>query len=50
MTKKTKELLEQIPSIWYFITFKDQIEALLDSKSEINSISQVFDHQLGFTI
>ena len=40
--KKIEEKLEQIPYIWNFITFKNQIEALLDSKSKINTISQAF--------
>ena len=50
MTKKKKEELEWVPYIWYFITFKDQIEVLLDSRSEINIISQVFANQLGLKI
>ena len=32
------------------MTFKDQIKALLDSKSKINLISQAFIAQLGFKI
>lgn len=28
--------LNQLPCIWYPIIFKDQIEALLNSKSEVN--------------
>ncbi len=31
-------------------TFKDQIEALLNSRSEVNAISQAFAHQLGLKI
>ena len=45
-----KEELEQVPYIWYFITFKDQTEAMLDLKSKVNAINQAFAHQLGFTI
>ena len=48
MTGKKEEKLERVPYIWYPITFKDQTEALLDSKSEVNAMSQVFAHQLGF--
>ena len=48
--KKREEELKQIPYIWYPVTFKDQTEALLDSKSEINAISLVFASQLGFRI
>ncbi len=52
MTEKTEEIkeLEWIPSIWYFVTFKDQIEALLDSKSEINTMNLAFAHQFGIKI
>ncbi len=42
MTKKMEEELERVPYIWYLITFKDQTKALLDSKSEVNAMSQVF--------
>ena len=45
MTEKKiveKKELEQIPCIWYSITFKDQTKALLDSESEVNAISQIF--------
>ena len=43
MTKKTKkEELEWVFCIWYFVTFKDQTKALLNLKSEVNVISQVF--------
>ncbi len=41
MTEKTEEL-EQVPYIWYLVTFKDQAEALLDSGSEVNAMSQTF--------
>ena len=34
--KKTEEKLEKVSYIWYFVTFKDQIEALLDLKSKVN--------------
>ena len=40
--KKIEEKLERIPYIWYFVTFKDQIEALLDFGSKVNVMSQVF--------
>ncbi len=48
--KKTEEELEQVPCIWYPVTFKDQTEALLDSGSEVNAISQAFAQQLGLKI
>ncbi len=41
MTEKTEEL-ERVFCIWYPITFKDQTEALLDSESEVNTMSQAF--------
>ena len=41
MTEK-KEKLKQIPCIWYLIIFKDKTEALLNSKSEVNAMNQVF--------
>ena len=34
--KIEEEELERIPYIWYPVTFKDQTEALLDSRSEFN--------------
>ncbi len=40
--KKTKEDFERVSCILYFVTFKDQTEALLDSGSEVNAISLVF--------
>ncbi len=49
MTEKTEEL-EQVPYIWYPVTFKDQTEALLDSGSEVNAMSQAFAQQLGLKI
>ena len=53
MTKKKteeKEKLEQIPCIQYFITFKEQTEVLLDSRSKINIINKALDSQLDFKI
>ncbi len=50
MTEKTKEELEQVPCIWYSVMFKDQTETLLDSESEVNTISQAFAYQLGLNI
>ena len=53
MTEKKsgqKEELEQISCIWYPVTFKDQTEALLDSKSKLNAINQAFAFQLGLKI
>ncbi len=49
MTEKTEEL-EQVLCIRYLVTFKDQIEVLLDSESEVNTMSQAFAHQLGLKI
>ncbi len=42
--KKTEEQLERVPCIRYPVTFKDQdqIEALLDSRSKVNAMSQAF--------
>ncbi len=48
--KKTEEELERVPCIRYLVTFKDQTEALLDSKSEVNAMSQVFVQPLGLKI
>ncbi len=50
VTAKKEEELERVPCIWYPVTFKDQIEALLDSESEVNTMSQAFAHQLGLSI
>ncbi len=50
MTEKTEGELERVPYIWYPVTFKDQTEALLDSKSEVNTMSQTFVEQLGLKI
>ena len=49
MTVK-KEVLERVPYIWHPVIFKDQTEALLDSKSEVNTMNQAFAYQLGSTI
>ncbi len=49
MTEKTEEL-ERVHYIWYLVTFNDQTEVLLDSRSEVNVMSQAFAHQLGFKI
>ncbi len=48
--KKMEEELERVSCIRYPVTFKDQTEALLDSKSKVNTMSQAFVHQLGFKI
>ncbi len=40
--RKKEEELERVPCIRYPVTFKDQTEALLDSGSEVNAISQAF--------
>ncbi len=50
MTEKIEEKLEQVPCICYLVTFKDQTKALLDSKSEVNTMSQTFAQQLGLKI
>ncbi len=36
---KKKEELEQVPYIWYFMTFKDQTKVLPDLESEVNVMS-----------
>ena len=48
--KKKEEELELVACIWYLVTFKDQTEALLNLKSEVNTISLVFASQLGLRI
>ena len=49
--KKTEEKkLEQVPYIWYSITFKNQTEALLDSESKVNAMNLAFASQLGLKI
>lgn len=50
MTAKNEEKLEQIPCIWYFVIFKEQKETLLNSKSEVNAMSQAFAFQLSLKI
>ncbi len=40
--KKTEEILEGVPCIRYSVTFKEQTEALLDSGSKVNAMSQDF--------
>lgn len=50
ITKKKaeeKEKLEQVPCVQYFVTFKNQNEALLDSRSKVNIMSQTFASQIG---
>ncbi len=49
MTEKTEgtKKLKYVSCIQYPIIFKNQTKALLDSRSEVNIISQVFAHQLG---
>ncbi len=44
MTDKKTEELERVPCIQYPVIFKDQnqIEALLDSGSKVNAMSQAF--------
>ena len=42
VTKKKEEKFEQVFCIQYSITFKDQIDTLLDLKNEVNAMSQVF--------
>ena len=42
ITEKTEEKLERVSYIGYFIIFKKQTKALLDSKSKIHAMSQVF--------
>ncbi len=49
MNKKTEEL-EWVLCIRYLVTFKDQTEALLDLKSEVNAMSQAFTYQLSLKI
>ncbi len=45
MTEKIEEELEWVLcKFWYLVTFKDQTEALLDSGSEVNALSQAFAH------
>ncbi len=48
--KKKEEKLEWIFYIWYLITFKDQTKVLLNLRSEVNIISQVFTLYLNLKI
>ena len=50
--KKTedKKELKLLPCIDYFITLKDEIEALLDLESKVSTMSQTFTCQLGLKI
>ncbi len=51
MTEKTEgKKLERVPCIPFSVIFKDQTKALLDSKIEVNAISQVFAHQFDLKI
>ncbi len=52
MTEKIeeKEELKQILCIWYPVIFRDQTEALLDSRSKVYVISQAFTSQLRLKI
>ncbi len=50
MTDKKTEELKWVPCIWYPVILKDQTEALLDSGSEVNAMSQAFAQQLGLKI
>ncbi len=36
------EELDQLPCIWYSVTFKDQTEALFDLESKVNTMSRAF--------
>ncbi len=44
------EELERVPCIQYLVTFKDKTEALLNSGSKVNAMSQAFAQQLGHKI
>ena len=53
MTNARKEALELVSCIYYLIQFKKdktQIQALIDSRSEVNTIYLSFAKQLGFFI
>ena len=43
LMSKKKEELEWVQYIRYFLTFKDQTKVLLDLKSKVNIMSQVFN-------
>lgn len=45
--EKKEGKLEQIPYIWYLVTFKDKTQALLDLKIKVNIKSHTFGFQLG---
>ena len=42
--------MEQVPCIWYPVTFKNQTEALQDSGREVNAKNPTFASQLGLRI
>lgn len=46
ITEKKEKELEYILYIWYLVTYEDQIKDLLNSKSEVNIMSQAFAPQL----
>ena len=48
--KKIEKKLEWVSCIWYFVTFKNQTETLLDSRREVNVMSQTFTFQIGLKI
>ena len=54
MTGARKEALECVPCIHYLVQFKDtnetQVQALVDSRSEVNAIHPSFTKQLGLPI
>ncbi len=50
MTEKMEEELEQVPCIRYSVIFKEQTEAILNSRNEVNTINQAFASQLGLQI
>ena len=41
-SKKMEEELEWVSYIWYPMTFKNQVEALLDPKIKVNAMTQGF--------
>ncbi len=45
-----KKKVERVSCFWYPIIFKNQTEALLDSRSEVNAISQAFAYQFDLKI
>lgn len=48
--KTLESKLKRIPCIQYLVIFTGKTEALRDSKSQINTISQAFASELGFKI